>query len=363
MTWIAITDQTTNLFSPNGFLRSVQGAAPQPASNSVLPTGSLMIETRLSPDEGPQTLLGYHRPRPQPSSLSLQAMPTGGVVLVISNGDDVCHASLDHQPDERTEVMRITYSWDTPRRWGRLSVELPETGKCFTTVLKKPIPLALNDIRDLAMFPSRRNMHNDVVFMAVSTKVEPVGPMPALASNVPIRTVDGFRNAWDFRRGDVVSTQTSGVVPVLHTIRRTVPAFGSFSPIRLRAPYFGLLQDIVVAPQQRLMIRGSKVEYMFGVENVLVPACHLVNGRAAVQETGHQLVSYCHLLLPDHESIDAAGAEIESLNIGRIRRRGSFLDASLLAPFDRATLPDHSQALALVLRPYDAMALAEARAA
>lgn len=362
MTWIALSDQNTNLFSLAGFSGS-DALAGSSCVGGHLPIGSLMVETRLSPRRGPQHLLGFHRPLPQVSSLSLQAVPTGGVVLVITQGNDVYHASIDHQPDERTDVLRITYSWDTIRRWGRLSVELPETGKCYTTTLKDPKPLAIDDIRDMATRPTRRTVDRDVVFLAVSTKIEPIGPLPALASNTPIRSPEGYRKAWDFRRGDVVATQSAGIVPVLHTLRRTVPALGSFSPVRLRAPYFGLLQDIVVAPHQRLMIRGSQVEYMFGVESVLIPACHLVNGRAAVRETGHQLVTYCHLLLPNHEGIDAAGAEIESLNIGRIRRRQALLEASLLTSFDRGTLPDHTHTVAPVLRPFDAISLAEARAA
>lgn len=363
MTWIAITDHETNLFSPDGFLRQGETGGQAPISDTILPTGSLVVETHLSPRGGPQTLLEFHRPLPQTSRLSLQAMPTGGVVLVITQGADVYHASLDHQPDERTDVLRINYSWDVGQRLGRLSVELPEAGKYYSVVLKDPKPLALRDIRDLALHPARRNMHRDVVFVAASTKVEPIGPMPSLTPALQVRTPQGYRKAWDLRRGDVVSTSDVGVVPVLHTLRRTVPAFGSFSPVRLRAPYFGLRQDIVVAPHQRLMISGSQVEYMFGVERVLVPACHLVNGRAALRETGHHLVSYCHLLLPGHECIDAAGTRIESLNIGRIRRRKAVLEASLLASFDRSTLPDHTHMLAPVLRPFEALTLAEARAA
>ena len=351
----------TDLFSEVGFTCTAQ-AAPVDACG-MLKTGTLLVETRLSPVGGPQMLLEFHRPLPETRRLSLQSLPTGGVVLVITHGSDVFHALLEHQPDERTDVLRISYSWDMPRRCGRLSVELPETGKCFTTELKDPKPLALSDIRDMTSSPARRHMDRDVVFMAVSTRIEPVGPMPTLTSSVPIRTPQGYRNAWDFRRGDVIETEQDGIVPVLHTLRRTVPAFGSFSPVRLRAPFFGLLEDIVVAPHQRLMISGSRVEYMFGAESVLVPACHLVNGRTAVRESSHTLVSYCHLLLPDREGLDAAGTEIESLNIGRIRRRKAMLEASLLARADRNALPDHTQTIAPVLRPFEAITLAEARAA
>ena len=54
-----------------------------------------------------------------------------------------------------------------------------------------------------------------------------------------------------------------------------------FHPIRLRAGYFGLTRDIAVSPNQKLVLRGSDVEYMFGREAVLVPARHLLNNIAA----------------------------------------------------------------------------------
>ena len=80
-------------------------------------------------------------------------------------------------------------------------------------------------------------------------------------------------------------TRGGGVVPVLHKLDRVVPARGSLAPVRLRAPYFGLLDDVIVAPEQRLVIDGSEVEYLFNQEAVLVPARHLVNGFAAMAES------------------------------------------------------------------------------
>lgn len=363
MTWIALSDHATNLFSQSGFIEGRGNKMPVGRCDEHLATGSLLLETRLSQYGVPQQLLGYQRQHPSMSSISLQVTPGGGVVLIVRQGDDVFHATLEHNPAERTEVLRITYSWDVPMRRGWLSVEQPGTSKYCTVELKDPLPLMLADIQELALNTTRRSLDRDVVYLAVSSKVEPIGPMPGLTAGTLLRTPQGFRNVWDFRRGDVVVTASGENVPVLHTVRRAVPALGGFCPVRLRAPYFGLLQDIVVAPHQRLAISGSRVEYMFGVETVLVPACHLVNGRAAVRETGQKVIHYCQLLLPEHDCIDAAGTMTESLNIGRIRRKKDLLGASLLAQLDRATLPEHSQIVAPVLRPFDAIALAEARAA
>jgi len=74
------------------------------------------------------------------------------------------------------------------------------------------------------------------------------------------------------------------VVPVLQTATRTVPARGSFAPIRMRAPYFGLQDDIIISPEQHVVIDGPEVEYLFSCEKVLTPARNLVNGFAARTE-------------------------------------------------------------------------------
>ena len=92
---------------------------------------------------------------------------------------------------------------------------------------------------------------DDVDFLAISTRIEPVGPMPALTSRVPLATPNGQVETARLHRGDLVMTDTGDCVPILRKVSRTVPARGSFRPVRLRAPYFGLQRDIVVAPQQQ----------------------------------------------------------------------------------------------------------------
>jgi len=146
-------------------------------------------------------------------------------------------------------------------------------------------------------------------------------------------------------------------------IRRTVPAKGSFQPARLRAPYFGLARDITVAPQQRMVIDGSEVEYLFGRESVLIPAQHLVNGVSAITRDDMPLITYCQLLLPNHEAVLAAGCPLESLYIGRIRRHATRLTASMLSEFARHSLPEHVKSAYPVLKPFEAITLANQRAA
>jgi hypothetical protein len=124
-----------------------------------------------------------------------------------------------------------------------------------------------------------------------------------------------------------------------------------------------LRRDIVVAPHQRLVIRGSEVEYLFNSEAVLVPARHLVNGFSALFAESPMMVSYHNLLLPGHEELDAAGTQTESLYVGRLRRKPDLIGCSLLGACDRARLPEHPWPLWPVLKPYEAITLAMNRAA
>lgn len=328
-----------------------------------LPRGSLVIEARPSVHDRPQALLGMARVHPRKMSVVLQTVPGGGVSLVIEKAGQVFHAAVNLMADGRADIVRITYSWDLKSGLGRLAVEMPDKARVVQTVVDTPAALSRADINELGLKGAQVLIGQEVQLLAASTHIEPIGPMPALTASVPILTPNGYVSAGKIRRGDVVTTLEGGNMPVLEVVKRTVPARGLFEPVRLRAPYFDLKRDIVVAGNQRLVIGGSRVEYLFGAEHVLVPARHLVNGSAAVREREHGLVSYVHLLLPDHEAVVAAGTFVESLNIGRMRRKPELHSASLLARYPRRDLPEHSRTICPVLAPFEAIILAEQRAA
>ncbi|MGR3375809.1 Hint domain-containing protein [Salipiger abyssi] len=357
MSWIAIAGGERRWTDERVF-----DAALRPR-DQLLSRGSLLIETRLSAEGKPQTLLSYERSHPWPGALSLQALPGGSIVLIVSQGADVFHTLLEYPADARTDVLRVTYSWDSTQRWGRLALERPESDTVALRETPPPPPLVLEDIHTMVRRPQLCRTDPDVVYFAVSDEIEPVGPMPALLGDIPVATPQGARQVRDLRCGDTVHTRDSGVVPVLHRASRLVPALGSFRPIRLRAPYLGLRRDIVVTPHQRLVIGGSEVEYIFGREAVLVPALSLVNGFAAVEEDGPLTMRYHNLLLPTHDAFIAAGAALESLYVGRLRRYRDRVAASVLAECPSGLLPEQHRAGYQVLGPFEAITLAEARAA
>ncbi|MDQ2095857.1 Hint domain-containing protein [Rhodalgimonas zhirmunskyi] len=353
MTWIAISEGDHHYSRPDAAI----------VENGVLPRGTLLIETRLSAEGRPQNLLSFERLHPQPYKFALHAIPGGGLALVVANGNDVFHTALSHDSRDRADILRISYSWDLHQRKGRLAIERPEYETVKAVTLEDAPALLAEDVVAITVDPRRRCLDRDVSFFAVSDQVEPVGPAPTLSPDVPILTQTGYQPAGTLRRGDLVDTMESGLVPVLQAVSRVVPSCGSFQPVRLRAPYFGLLQDILVAPDQRLVVGGSEVEYTFGREAVLVPARHLVNGTSAIRTSPGPVVRYCQLVMPRHESLVAAGCLVESLYLGRLRRNPDALAHSLLAGTDRAHLPEHARSSYSVVRPFEAVTLMMRRAA
>lgn len=365
MGWIGISDQTGGRFAPEGLdAKAPAGPAEREQPGvALMPRGTLMLEARLSQEGRPQTLLAFGQSVPWIEEVSLRALPGGGIVLILRQADDMTSVTLPSQSDDRTDIIRLSLCWDAPAQWGRLTLEQPDKDRVQSVALPLARPLSIPMLRTMLCHPHCREMDREVTFVALSSRVEPVGPLPGLCSQVPVLTPRGEIPVGQLRRGDLVETDGAARVPVLQAIARRVPGYGSFRPVRLRAPYFGLRHDIIVSPQQRLVIRGSEVEYLFGSEAVLVPARHLVNGFSALLADEVPMITYHQLLLPGHEEIVCAGTRTESLYVGRLRRNRDRLAASALAGFDRARLPEHPRPVWPVLRPFEAITLAMNRAA
>ncbi|WP_299586034.1 Hint domain-containing protein [uncultured Tateyamaria sp.] len=358
MNWIGLADHLDGRFSPKGF--KPRGAAPVA---TLLERGTLMFETQVAGHMRPHDLLGIAENVPWARELVFRAIPGGGIAMVHRQHDDIIHAAIRWTGDGRAHTLRVTYAWDTPNGWARLALEQPERARVVTNQVHAPRPQRTDDLRGLMLNHAARTLSKEVIFGAVATDIAPVGPMPTLHPETPIATPGGYRPAKTLQRGDTVLTNTGDIVPVLHTVRTSVPARGSFAPVRLHAPYFGLTRDIVVAPEQRLVLQGSEVEYIFGQEAVLVPARHLVNGFAATWSAPANVADYVQLVLPGHEVIVAAGCALESLYIGRIRRHKARLGASILANVPSRLLPEHARPIHQVLDPFEAITLIDQRAA
>lgn len=363
-TWIGLTDRTTALFNRAGLGRGVPpDRATPPGPADLLPRGTLLLETGIPAHDRPQMLLSYHHLHPWERGLALHALPDGSVVLVVTQGGTVSHTVLHHGLTGQGHRLRLAYIWDAPARQGLLSAKAIGTAQQLIQPVQQPVPLSLSDLQALFLHPRSHDLDKEVGFVALADTPQPVGPMPTLAPDVPVLTATGYRPIHQIRRGDLIRTAQGEQVPVLANLSYTAPARGSFRPIRLRAPYFGLQRDITVAPDQRLCASGSDVEFLFGSPAVLVPARHLVNGVSAWYAESDLTQTWHQVLLPRTVPLLVAGASLQSLYLGRIRRRADLVAASLLARYDRSRLPEHARPLYPVLRAFEAATLLQHRAA
>ncbi|MEM1074863.1 MAG: Hint domain-containing protein [Pseudomonadota bacterium] len=364
MSWLALVDKAERRYSLRGIGHDRKDRRLHPESEDyLLRCGSIVFETRISPDRRPQPLLAFNRSWPNQRSLTFQAIPGGGISMVQVEGETIAHAAVQHALPARTDVLRVTFSWDCRRQLARLTVERPETHQITSTIVRDVQPLPLADLRRWILGRGDQRIDPDVIFLALSDEFEAVGPSPTLHPDAMIETGQGFRRAGDLTSGDTLRSRDGNLTPILHRVDRVVPARGSAAPLRLRAPYFGLRDDVVVAPEQRLVIDGSEVEYLFNQEAVLVPARHLVNGFSATEEPVFPTARYTQFILPAHETICAAGTMLESLYLGRLRRNTGLLPATILHRFERNHLPEHAAPVYKELQWYDAIHLARQRVA
>ena len=141
---------------------------------------------------------------------------------------------------------------------------------------------------------------------------------------------------------------------------RDVPARGRFQPIRLRAPYFGLRHDTIVAPTQNIAFDGPDVEYLFGEERVLVSASHAVGGVQALRDRRQYVARYHQLLLQDHAMIRIGGGVGESLYVGALADDKMALNASIWSGTNAKRFPRHRDFATTVLKQYEAISLTRA---
>jgi len=364
MGWIALATENDGWFSRNG-AQGFEGHYPalDGHADALLTRGSIVFETRMPALRRPRPLFYYRQAGVWPLQLSLQALPGGGLTFVLDQNGDILHHGFDCADAGRTDILRVTYAWDAPRRVGMLALERPEQGQVRLFPVTAPHPIRARDIEAMTQTGSERYIAPELIYLAVSSKIEPVGPSPSLHPETPVATPDGYRPIGGLQRGDLVTTPTGAVVPVLHALHRHVPALGGHAPLRLRAPYFGLRRDITVSPAQKFVLSGSEVEYLFGKESVLIQAGHLAGGSSVRPTLSPRFTQYSQVLLPENEMLEAVGSIAESQFIGRIRRKPVELAASMLGSVDRQGLPEHRPPSFPVLREFDALVLAEHRAA
>ncbi len=361
MSWIAVTDFSRPAFDTGGLGAATRHRSRRPAvvDDRILPVGTLVFELVYhNPGNGPWRIVTYSRHHDWLRELHVEIAPDGHLILAFGQGAVQSRAEIDLALPPRDGRMRISFSWDAPRRVGRLTVEFPEEGRTFQVNTRNPAPLPVRDVEALICNDRGTTIDPAVCFIAVSDEIEPVGQSAGIAAETTVETPDGPRLVKDLRLGDYVVTAGSGSQPIRWIGQRTVPAMGGFRPIRIRAPFFGLARDVVSAPDHRVRLDLDEAEYILGDSDVLVPASILATGRQALRETRQLLATYYQILLDVHDCLLHDGLWAESLFVGTIGLNPQFARSTVLADMPASAIPVHRNIARKPLWEFEARGLA-----
>ncbi len=126
-----------------------------------------------------------------------------------------------------------------------------------------------------------------------------------------IRTLNGARAIETLQNGDRVLTRDHGPQPIRWVGQSTFVAEKNLAPAQFAAGFLGNKRALNVSPQHRMLIKSPAAALLFGAQEILASARHLVNGTDIIQLPS-QVVTYVHLMF-DQEIIYAEGAPTESL--------------------------------------------------
>ena len=328
----------------------------QPKAGSLIDCGSMVAEFTLSARAGvARLLIDFQREAGWPRQIQVAQTTEGSLTLMHRQADSIASAAVMLALPPEPTLLRLTYSWDATRRLSQLTAELPALGRLVVARGSNPLPLPVDDLAAITHGMAR--FDSGLAWLGFTGGIERVGHAPGVIGATPVRTPTGLVRLDRLRPGDLVATRDHGALPVRWIGGIEMPARGSFAPVRLRAPFFGNRSDLVVSAQQRVMMAGADVEYLFGEDEVTVEAERLVDGLTALAERRRSLVRYYAVLLDHHAVLDVDGGGVESLFVAAGRRDSAPEYGWLRDSLKPVGLPTHSQPALPCLRGYEAATL------
>ncbi|MGI3165327.1 Hint domain-containing protein [Pseudooceanicola sp. 200-1SW] len=125
-----------------------------------------------------------------------------------------------------------------------------------------------------------------------------------------LRTPGGLRRIEELRPGDKVMTLDNGPCEVTWTGRRTVRAGGRFAPILIRPGALGNRHPVLVSPSQHLVLKDSAVRMLFGRDEAVVAARHLLDGERIIRSPRPQ-TEYVLLQMDGYQVLDEGDLGLE----------------------------------------------------
>mgnify|MGYP000168009691 CR=1 FL=1 len=356
MTWLCSRDcatQPANSFvSP--LLEDIERTHP------LLAKGTILVEIDIRKDGRiPARLIHYKNTKGWARRFTIFLNPDHSLSIETQQGLARSYVHLKDWKRQSRNRLRLTYAWDAPARLGLLTLECLETGRIDQALFDAPVPLPVEDVKAIADNNDTCHIDQRVVSLSIANSIEPVGPSPSIAAGTMVETEHGLRPIDRLQLGDTVLTTNSGLQPIRWILRQDLPAVGSYRPIRLRAPYFGLQSDITVSRNQRIMVSGAEAEYHFGQDAVLIEAQELLGHPSATLHAARFTTTYYQVLLDNHDCIQLNGTWSESLFVGNLARSPQVLATSRLAELPRSAMPVHNDPIRPTLQPFETQTLLE----
>jgi len=268
--WLALSDRSTPLDAAKDV--------------SLLTAATMVFEFEL-PLEGATVLLDFKSYDSWPRTLSVFIDNTAGVVILHRQGDSLLRHVLPGPLDlPSAGVARISFGWDGPGKTWTLLLEQLGTGMARNTRGRDPMPMMLEDLVEICAGSDQTTRHKSLLWFGVMDSNDLPARAPWVGLQTPIQTDRGPRSAGKLRPGDLLLTDDGDYVSLMSVKHMDLPSRGSFSPVILRAPYFGTETDILVSSDQLIALSGDEVEYLFAEETVLTMAGNVTDGRAALMD-------------------------------------------------------------------------------
>lgn len=147
----------------------------------------------------------------------------------------------------------------------------------------------------------------------------------AFAHGTLIKTTDGQVAVEDLQPGTDIVTTEHGALPLLWVGSMTLLPDGNDGSrkearlTRVMTDSFGPArpaQDLMAGPGARLLTRCTEFHDIVGAEQVLSPACDMVDGVHVINIAPPRPVTVYHLCLSRHATITAAGLAAETFHPG-----------------------------------------------
>lgn len=264
------------------------------------------------------------------AAINLQLNPIEGHVVRVG-GTNYFISDDDPTPDNLLVTLSITVAGQTvsatvPASDGieALSDALRARAAALPGATNAATRLALNTAATTVdtLAPTTGPLVNTItVNVAPGDGILDVAPVCFVRGTL-IETVNGLQSIETLKVGDMVMTRDHGLQPirwigcrVLSPMRLVLNA--KLRPIRIRAGALGRqmpVNDLLVSPQHRILVRSAIAQKIFGTEDILAAAKQLVmiDGIDICNEIVGP-VEYFHILFDQHEIVFANGAEAESL--------------------------------------------------